>query len=146
MGDLILSGTLNFTGRLNLMGRDGGKVTVDGKQVLVEVTKGQGDAHSLAGIPVILPPPPAPSGPIDPGTNVWIFKSFNATVTANGVNIITQGICAQGNPGTATWPGMVLPSINNPTVTINGIAMNVKEDTGITLSNGGPVTFTNSGQ
>jgi len=144
MGNLVLEGNLMLFGTLELEA-DGGKVKVGENEVLVEATKGQaGASHSSAGIPVILPPPPA--SPIDTGTDVWIFKSFNSTVTANGVNIITQGICAQGNPGTATWSGMVQPSMVNPTVTINYIAMNVVGDMGITLPNGGPVTFTNSGQ
>ena len=96
------------------------------------------------GAPVILPPPPA--APADTGIDAWIFKSFNATVTADGAPIVTQGMCAQGNPGTATWPGMVQPSMQNATVTINFIPINVQGDMGTTLPNGGPVAFAPSGQ
>ena len=39
MGDLVLSGQLNFLGMLNLKG-DGGKVKVDGNEILVELTPG----------------------------------------------------------------------------------------------------------
>lgn len=141
MGDLVLSGRLNFTGMLNLSG-DGGVVKVDGNEVLVELAPLSGDAQGT-GVPVILPPPPAP--PVDTGTDAWIFKSFNATVTAANVPIVTLGMCLQGN--TAIWPGMVLPSAANPTVTINDLPINVKTDKGITLPNGGPVNFTGaSGQ
>ena len=142
MGDLVLSGLLNLTGTLDLSG-DGGKVKVDAIEVLVEGQKGTGTAHG-AGVPVILPPPPA--APVDTGTDVWIFKSFNATVTAANVAIVTLGLCAQGTPNMATWPGMVLPSTMNPTVTINFLPINVVGDSGITLPNGGPVSFTASGQ
>ncbi len=55
-------------------------------------------------------------------------------------------MCAQGNPGTATWPGMVQPSTVNPGVKVNNIAMNVIGDMGIILPTGAPVTFTSSGQ
>jgi hypothetical protein len=142
MADLVLSGLLNLGGTLKLVA-DGGKVKVGTQEVLVEGQKGTGPAHGV-GVPVILPPPPA--APTDPGTDVWIFNSFNKTVTAGDAAVVTQGICAQGNPGTATWPGMVLPSTVNATVTINFIPINVVGDSGITLPNGGPVSFTASGQ
>lgn len=138
----MLSGLLNLTGTLDLSG-DGGKVKVDTNEVLVKGQKGTGPAHG-AGAPVILPPPPA--APLDTGTDVWIFNSFNATVTVGNVAIVTLGLCAQGNPGVATWPGMVLPSTMNPTVTINVLPINVVGDSGITLPNGGSVSFTASGQ
>lgn len=144
MGDLVLSGILNLKGALKLAGSDGGKVKVGANEVLVEVTKGQAGAAHGQGSPVILPPPPAP--PTDPGVDAWIYKSFNATVTAGGANIITQGIYGQGNPGMATWPGMVQPSMVNPTVTINFIAINVVGDMGTTLPMGTPVVFSQSGQ
>lgn len=142
MGDLVLSGLLNLSGTLKLAG-DGGKVTVAGNAVLVQGQKGTGPAHG-AGAPVILPPPPA--APSDPGPDVWIFKSFNSTVTVNAAAVVALGICAEGNPGTATWPGMVSPSTMNPTVTINFLPINVEGDSGIILPNGGTVTFTSSGQ
>ena len=143
MGDLILSGMLNLAGTLKLKGAEGGKVKVGTSEVLVETTRGAGPSHGQ-GVPVILPPPPA--APSDPGVDAWIFKSFNATVTANDKAIITQGLYAQGNPGTATWPGMVQLSIGNLTVTINFTAINVVGDLGTTLPTGTPVNFTISGQ
>ena len=144
MADLLLSGILNFTGTLDLVG-DGGLVKVNNVEVLVEVGRGAaGQAHGQAPAPVPIPPPPA--APSDPGLDVWIFKSFNATVTAGGKHIVAQGMCAQGNPGMATWPGMVQPSILNPTITINNIPMNVKGDLGTILPTGAPVPFTAHGQ
>ena len=144
MGDLNLKGILNFKGQVKLAGASGGKVKVGNVEVLVEAVRGAGATHGNAPAPVPIPPPPA--APSDPGLGVWIFKSFNATVTAGGKNIITQGMCAQGNPGTATWPGMVQPSTVNPTVKVNHIAMNVIGDMGTILPTGAPVTFTSSGQ
>ena len=144
MGDLKLSGVLNLKGNLNLQGSDGGKVKVGEAEVLVEVQKGSPQTSQGQGAPVILPPPPA--APADTGIDAWIFKSFNTTVTAGGAPIVTQGMCAQGNPGTATWPGMVQPSMLNATVTINSIPINVQGDMGTTLPNGGPVAFGTSGQ
>lgn len=143
MGDLVLKGILNLKGMLALQGADGGKVKAGEFEVLVEVSKGVGSAQGQ-GAPVILPPPPA--SPIDTGVDGWIFKSFNATVTAGGKNIVTMGMCAQGNPGTATWPGMVQQSMGNPTVTINNIAINVQYDMATTLPTGAPVIFSQSGQ
>ena len=144
MADLKLNGLLNLKGQLDLKGRDGGKVKVGEMEVLVEVTKGDASASQGQGVPVILPPPPA--APTDPGPDAWIFKSFNATVTANGVAIVTQGLHAEGNPNVATWPGMVQRSLLNPTVTIHSIPINVQGDMGTTLPNGGPVIFSQSGQ
>jgi hypothetical protein len=140
MADLLLAGTLNFMGTLDLVG----KVKVNNVEALVEAQRGVGTAHGTAPAPVPIPPPPTP--PSDPGVDVWIFKSFNATVTASGKKIVTQGMCAQGNPGTATWPGMVQASIANATVTINNIPMNVVGDLGVILPTGAPVTFSTSGQ
>lgn len=131
MADLILSGDLNLGGTLNLETTAGGKVTVDTAEVLVEGAEGRG-------IPVIQPPPPA--SPIDSGSKVRVQKSFNSTIKANGKNIVALGICMQGH--TYVWPGMVLPSTQNTrAVKINGVAINVKSDSGITLPNGGSVTF-----
>ena len=145
MADLLLSGVLNFTGTLNLVGDGGGLVKVNNVEVLVEVERGVGPAHGQAPAPVPIPPPPAAPSVL-PGVQVWIFKSFNSTVTAGGKNIVTQGMCAQGNPGMASWPGMVQPSMLNALVTINNIPMNVKGDLGITLPTGAPVPFTAHGQ
>jgi hypothetical protein len=145
MADLLLAGILNFTGTLNLVGADGGLVKVNNVEVLVEAGRGAaGQAHGQAPAPVPIPPPPAT--PSDPGPDVWIFKSFNSTVTAGGKNIVTQGMCAQGIPNQATWPGMVQPSVLNPLVTINNIPMNVKGDLGVILPTGAPATFTAHGQ
>lgn len=137
MGDLNLKGTLNLGGTLTLAG-DGGKVLVDGKEALLEDA---GTAHGK-GVPVILPPPPA--SPIDTGTDAKIFKSFNSTVSVSNKAIVTMGLHLQGDAG--TWPGMVMISAMNPTVTINYLAINVVGDKGITLPNGGPVNYTTSGQ
>lgn len=144
MGDLLLKGTLSLMGTLKLKTSAGGKVKANGVEVLVEGQRGAGTAHGTAPAPVPIPPPPA--APSDPGVQVWIFKSFNPTVTANDKAIVAQGLCAQGNPGTATWPGMVQPSSVNPTIKVNGIPANVMGDQGIILPTGAPVPFTTSGQ
>ena len=128
---------------LALQGADGGKVKAGEFEVLVEVSKGVGSSQGQ-GAPVIMPPPPA--SPIDTGVDCWVFKSFNATVTAGGKNIITQGMCALGNSGTATWPGMVQASIGNPTVTINNVQINVQKDMATIFPNGAPAIFSQSGQ
>ena len=137
MGDLNLTGLLNLTGDLRLSG-DGGKVTVVGSEVLLEDSS---VAHGT-GVPVILPPPPA--SPIDVGTDAKIFKSFNASVTVENKPVVTMGLHLQGDA--STWPGMVLTSMINPTVTINFLAINVVGDQGITLPNSGPVSYHTSGQ
>lgn len=143
MGDLLLSGQLNFQGSLNLVG-NGGLVEANGSPVLVTVQRGVGQSHGQATAPVPIPPPPA--SPSDPGLDVWIFQSFNLTITANNTPIVAQGMCAQGNPGLASWPGMVQGSLGNPGVMINNIPMNVANDLGIILPTGAPVTFMNHGQ
>jgi uncharacterized Zn-binding protein involved in type VI secretion len=138
MTELILKGEpmLNFGGDLNLVA-DGGKVTVDGKEVIV-----LNSGTKYAGIPVIIPPPPAT--PTDPGTDVKIITSLNATVTVENNLVVTMGITMQGN--TPTWPGMVLPSTQNQMVMINNIPINVAGDSAITLPNAGSVTLSESGQ
>lgn len=138
MGDLVLSGELNVSGPLDLKG-DGGKVKVDSNEILVE--KAPGTAHGM-GAPVILPPPPV--GPIDAGPNATIIKSFNSTVTINGESAVAMGLHLQGD--IPMWPGLVLPSSNNSGVKANYLPMNVQNDTGITLPNGGTVTYDTSGQ
>ncbi len=138
MGDLVLGGDLNLIGALDLKG-DGGKVKIDGNEVLVE--KPPGNAHGK-GVPVIVPPPPF--GPIDAGPDAKIIKSFNATVTINGEIAVAMGLHLQGD--TSMWPGMVMPSSNNAGVKANYLPINVQQDTGITLPNGGPVTYDTSGQ
>jgi hypothetical protein len=133
---LILSGNLLLSGTLKLATTSGGKVKVDSDEVLVEGGKG-------SGVPVIQPPPPG--SPIDKGTGVEIKRSFNSTVTANDKAIVAQGVCLQGD--TSIWPCMVLPSTRNlGAVKANGIPINVVGDSGITLLNGGSITFDQSGQ
>jgi hypothetical protein len=141
MAELLLAGMLNLKGTLKLAGDP---VKANNLEVLVTGQRGAGPTHGNAPAPVPIPPPPAP--PSDPGVGVWIFQSFNSTVTAGGKKIVAQGMCSQGNPGTATWPGMVQPSIGNPVVTINNIPINVKNDLGIILPTGAPVTFNQHGQ
>lgn len=137
MADLKLKGVLNLIGNLKL-NPDGGKVLVGdaGLEALVEEGEGQ------AAPPVLIPPPPA--SPSDPGTKVKVISSFNKTVTAAGKNIVALGIVMQGN--TPTWPGMMLPSVGNPTVTINFVAINVVNDQAAVFPSGGVGTFTQSGQ
>jgi hypothetical protein len=144
MADLLLSGMLNLKGDLKLAGTDGGLVKAKNGPVLVESGRGAGQSHGQAPAPVPIPPPPAK--PSELGLDVWIFKSFNSTVTASGKYIVAQGMCAQGRPGTASWPGMVQASMLNQGVTINNIPINVKGDMGIILPTGAPVTFDQHGQ
>lgn len=141
MADLLLSGMLNLKGNLKLAGD---LVKANNLEVLVVGQRGSGPTHGNAPAPVPIPPPPAT--PLDPGVGVWIFQSFNSTVTADGKKVVTQGMCAQGDPNKATWPGMVQPSIGNPGVKIDNIPINVKNDMGIILPTGAPVTFNQHGQ
>lgn len=140
MADLILRGNLNLIGWLKLATTSGGKVKVGSDEVLVEVDSASGLAQG-SGIPVLQPPPP--SAPLNPGLDVKVIKSFNPTVTANGKLVVALGVCMQGNgPPPATWPGMVLPSTKNQgAVKISGVPVNVQRDAGMTMPNGGPVTF-----
>lgn len=145
MGDMLLSGQLNLMGSLKLAATAGGKVKVGGAEVLVEV--GLNGASQGKGIPVILPPPPAPK-PLDDGDEVRIIKSFNPGVTVKVGNrdlpVVALGITVQGNT-LKLWPGMVL--LSNSTVKINQVPINVVGDKGITLPNGGTVNFdSESGQ
>lgn len=137
MADLKLKGVLNLMGNLKL-NPDGGKVLVGvaGLEALVEEGEGQ------AAPPVLIPPPPA--SPSDPGVKVKVISSYNKTVTANGKNIVALGIVMQGDA--PSWPGMMLPSVGNPTVTINRIAVNVVNDQATIFPSGGVGTFTKSGQ
>ena len=134
MTDLILSGTLDLSGSLKLSG-DGGRVKVDGDEVLVVGASG-------TGVPVVQPSPP--TGPLDQGEKVNVNVSFNQLVTIGDKPAIAQGISMQGN--TQIWPGMVLPSSTNSKVTIAGIPINVKGDRAVTLPNGGSAQLTESGQ
>lgn len=137
MTDLILKGSLNLAGNLKFA-VTGGKVKADDNEVLVKGNQKQG-----TGIPpVILPPPPGT--PIDEGQDVRILNSFNSSITIKDAPVVALGICMQGTK--QTWPGMILPSTKNSTVTINRIPINVKGDSAVTLPNGGTVQFDESGQ
>jgi hypothetical protein len=138
MGELNLKGNLSLVGTLNL--KD--KVLVEGVEALVELLAPGAPPHSSGAPPVNLPPPPA--GPADPGPTVWVITSFNKTITAKGKAIVTQGMTMQGSG--AIWPGMVLPSQNNPMIKANQLAICVKQDKAVTLPSGGQVTLTDSGQ
>jgi hypothetical protein len=131
MAELKLSGTLDFSGLLTLAD----KVTVDGQEVLVE-----NDAQGNAPGPVLIPPPPG--APITTDVTVKVISSFNKTVKAGQKAIVTQGIVLQGN----TWPGMVLPSSINSTVTVDHLAMNVVNDQATIFPSGMSAPLTTSGQ
>jgi hypothetical protein len=137
MTDLTLKGVLNLMGNLKL-NPQGGKLLIGdaGLEALVEQAEGQ------AAPPVLIPPPPSP--PNDPGVKVKVISSFNKTVTVGGKNIVALGIVMQGD--IPSWPGMMLPSIGNPTVTINRTAINVANDQATIFPSGGVGTFTQSGQ
>jgi hypothetical protein len=135
MADLKFSGTLDLSGTLKLSASNG-KVKAGGSEMLLENI-------TATGIPVIQPPPPGT--PIDNGTAVKLKQSFNTSVTIGGKNVVAQGLTLQGSQ--ETWPGMVLPSTSNQTVTINRIPINVLGDQAMTLPNGGSATFSStSGQ
>ena len=140
MGELKLSGNLNLMGNLTLKDT----VLVDGKKALVELTPGDSPHGSSAPI-VMIPPPPA--GPTNVGMTVWVINSFNKTVKAGTKPIVTMGIAMQGNP--AQWPGMVLPSTNNPPpngVKVNMLPINVEGDKAIIFPSGGSAALDTSGQ
>ena len=145
MADLTLKGTLNLMGNLTLKGDSGGKVKIgdSGLEALVQVTPS--DPPQCSGAPpVILPPPPA--APLAPQPTVWIVNSFNPTVMAGSKAIVALGMVMQGQSGAPLWPGMVLPSTGNPTVTINHIPINVVGDMAIIFPSGGSAAFSSSGQ
>ena len=142
MAGLQLSGMLDFSGDLGLDG-GGGKVTIGGKEVLVELSPSDRPAHCGGATPVILPPPPA--APTDVGVFVNVIASFNKTVKIGGKAIVAQGMVMQGN--TPTWPGMVLPSQGNTgPVTANHLPMNVVGDQAVIFPTGAPASFDASGQ
>jgi hypothetical protein len=134
LANIDLKGTLDFKGILNLTGASGGKVTINGVEVLVEQAEGIAP-------PFIFPPPPA--SPIDPGTKVVVLCSLNKTVKAGAAAIVTQGMVLQGN--NPTWPGFV--SRGSATVTVNQIPMNVLNDQASVFPSGGTAMLnTKSGQ
>lgn len=131
MADLTLNGILNLRGVLSF-NPNGGKVKVDGKEVLVET-----DAEGMAP-PVILPPPP--TGPSNPAPTVKVVSSFNKTIKAGGKNIVALGIVLQGDP--LQWPGMMLAG--SAQVTANGSSANVFGDKATIFPSGGIANFTTS--
>jgi hypothetical protein len=145
MADLTLKKTLNLMGNLTLKPPSGGKVKIgdSGLEALVEVTPSDPPQCNSAP-PVILPPPPA--SPLQPQPTVWIVNSFNKTVKAGTKNIVALGMAMQGQSGAPMWPGMVLPSSGNPTVTVNHIPINVVNDMAIIFPSGGSAAFSSSGQ
>jgi hypothetical protein len=141
MADITLKGTLNLVGNLTF---DGGKLLIGnaGLEALVEVLPSD-PAQCTAAPPVMLPPPPA--GPAFPQPTVWIVSSFNKTVKAKTKAVVALGMAMQGQ-NAAPWPGMVLPSSGNPTVTVNGIPINVVNDQAVIFPSGGSAAFATSGQ
>jgi uncharacterized Zn-binding protein involved in type VI secretion len=131
--------TLQLSGRLILLGNLtlDDEVLIEGKKALVIQASGQGTA------PVIIPTPPA--GPIDPGVGVKVMMSLNVTVKAKMKPIVVAGsVVMQGN--VPTWPGMMLPSVTNKGVLINGIPACVEGDKAAIFPNGSNATITTSGQ
>jgi hypothetical protein len=139
MGDLTLNGRLNLAGSLTL--KD--KVLVETAEALVELTPTPGQGHGQAP-PVNLPPPPV--GPADPGLDVTIVNSFNKTVKAGTKPIVALGMVMQGDLSPPLWPGMVLLSTVNTTVTINHVAINVVGDSAVIFPSGGSASLSTSGQ
>jgi len=144
MADLTLKGTLNLMGNLTLKGDSGGKVKIgdSGLEALVEVTPND-PAQCSSAPPVILPPP---ASPLQPQPTVWIVSSFNKTVKAGSKPIVALGMAMHGQSGGPLWPGMVLPSAGNPTVTVNHIPINVVNDVAAIFPSGGSAAFNASGQ
>jgi hypothetical protein len=142
MAGLTLKGTLNLMGTLDLKG---GKIKIGdaGLEALIEVTPSD-PAQCSSAPPVILPPPPA--SPLQPQPTVWIVNSFNKTVTANSKIIVALGMAMQGQSGSPLWPGMVLPSSGNSTITITHIPINVVNDMAVIFPSGGSANFNASGQ
>src|SRR5262249_10605528 len=145
MADLTLKGTLNVTGTRTLKTAAGGKVKIGdpGLEALVEVTPSDPPQCSAAP-PVILPPPPA--SPLQPQPTVWIVNSFNQTVKAKTKNLVALGMAMQGQPPSPMWPGMMLPSSGNSTVTVNNVMINVGNAMAVIFPSGGSATFPMSGQ
>lgn len=143
MADLSLKGILNLKGMLTLKPPAGGKVKVGALEALVEVLPSD-PPQCTAATPVIMPPPPG--APLQPQPTVWIVNSFNKTVKAGTKPLVTQGMAMQGQSGAPMWPGMVMPSAGNPTVTVNNIPVNVVNDQATIFPSGAPAVFTASGQ
>jgi hypothetical protein len=148
MADLILKGLLDLSGTLRLKAQ-GGKLLIGdaGLEALVEADAVVGPPHGKGPPGVLLPPPPA--APLDAGQYVWIVKSINQTVqawsAANGKyrNLVTQGLAMQG--AVPTWPEPIPRSLQNPTVTVNGVPINTLQDF-VIMPSGGFIIFDSSGQ
>lgn len=141
MGELVLKGKLNLMGNLTL--KD--KVKVGDKEALVQSIAPAGIPHASSAPPVQMPPPPV--GPLDPGPTVWVINSLNQTVVVKDPSkpiIVAGSIVMQGS--IPTWPGMVLPSVGNPTVMINFLPINVVNDQAIIFPSGSSVPLDKSGQ
>ncbi|MDS4015232.1 MAG: hypothetical protein RKP46_12935 [Candidatus Accumulibacter sp.] len=145
MADMTLGGTLNLMGTLSFKPSAGGKLLIGAaaSEALVEVTPSD-PPQCTSAPPVILPPPPA--SPLQPQPTVWIVNSFNKTVKAGNRNLVALGMVLQGQAGAPVWPGMLLPSTGNSTVTVNHIPVNVVNDKAVIFPSGGSATFTTSGQ
>jgi hypothetical protein len=142
MANLDLKGPLTLLGNLTLQASGGGKVTIEGKEILVEVAPGASPAQGTSS-PVILPPPPA--APSDPAPNVNVINSFNKTVKIGSKAVVAQGLVMQGS--IPSWPGMMLPSQGNTSpVTAGGLPVNVVGDQAIIFPSGGSASFSASGQ
>ncbi len=139
MAGITLKGNLNLMGNLSFKG---GKLTIGSAEALVEVMPSD-SAQCSSAPPVMLPPPP--TGPTFPQPTVWIVNSFNKTVKTQGKAIVALGMVMQGS-NAAPWPGMMLPSIGNSTVKINGIPINVANDQAVVFPSGGSAAFSTSGQ
>jgi hypothetical protein len=135
MANITLKGTLNVMGNITFKGD---KLMIDTAEALVQANAKQGDAP-----PVMLPPPPA--GPTFPQPDVWVISSFNQTVKQKDKTIVVLGMVMQG-PGGKPWPGMIMPSVGNSTVTINHIPVNVKNDQAVIFPSGGTAVLSVSGQ
>ena len=140
MADLTLEGPLDLMGTLTLEGGGGGKVKVGTKEALVEVLPADPPQCTDAS-PVLMPPP----APTFPQPTVWIISSFNQTVKAGTKSLVAMGMAMQGQ-NAAPWPGMVLPSSNNTSVTVNSVPVNVVDDMAVIFPSGGTAKFSASGQ
>jgi len=144
MANITLKGTLNLGGNLTFKPGGGGKLVIGDSalEALVEALPSD-PPQCTSAPPVMLPPPPV--GPAFPQPTAWIISSFNKTVQAQTKAIVALGMVMQGQ-NAAPWPGMMLPSVGNPTVTINHLAINVQNDQAVIFPSGGTAQFSTSGQ
>jgi hypothetical protein len=147
MTDLVLAGRLDLSGRLRLAG-SGGKVLADGgsgpREVVVE-TEPTGSPQAQA---PLVPVPPPPATPSDPGLGVHVVSSFaklvTIDVTGRPVPAVAQGLVLQGD--VPSWPGSVLPSTSNTGVRVEHVPVNVVGDQVVVFPSGAAVPLTASGQ